>query len=287
MPIVNIEVFQQFSPRIIRVPAPVTDVTVQDLYNAVRDYEDELADGIQYPKLITGAGKEALGGGVAVGITITLQNAQLMFQTRPTVLSSGSATLSSSPSNNVHVLTDTTDGTFVTDGVVRGDYVYNFTTRAMETIIVVDSESSLKSLALSGSVNRNTWEITDEYLIYPNDQCTIAGGNLVAVDAVGAEIDSILTSPNTQVVRTSAASATLLTGGLTAQQTTDAVWDATTTDYQTPGTTGQSLTSGSAGGLSSAETADAVWGADPDSYKAAGSFGQWFRKIFWGAKRNT
>ena len=64
-------------------------------------------------------------------------------------------------------------------------------------------------------------------------------------------------SPNTQVVRSAASSATLVS----------------------------TVYSGS-GGLTPAQTAEAVWGADPDSYKTSGTFGEWFRKIFWGGKKN-
>jgi len=38
---------------------------------------------MQYPRLISAAGKEDLGGGVAVGITVTLQNAKVAFESRP------------------------------------------------------------------------------------------------------------------------------------------------------------------------------------------------------------
>ena len=53
---ITIEVFPQFSPRIIRIPAPTTDVVVQDIYNAIRDWEDELDNGIQYDTLVSGGG---------------------------------------------------------------------------------------------------------------------------------------------------------------------------------------------------------------------------------------
>lgn len=69
------------SPRIITVPEPIADISVQDLHDTIRDLEDE-PNAMQYPHLIDSAGKEDLGGGVAVGITSTLQNAQLAFAAR-------------------------------------------------------------------------------------------------------------------------------------------------------------------------------------------------------------
>ncbi len=70
------------SPRIITVAAPSTEVTMQDLVDTVRDLEDELNDGLQYEYILDAAGKENLGGGVAVGVTVTLRNARLAFEAR-------------------------------------------------------------------------------------------------------------------------------------------------------------------------------------------------------------
>jgi hypothetical protein len=70
------------SPRIIEVAAPSTEITIQDLHDTCRDFEDSLPSGMQYDQLISSAGKEELGGGVLVGITSTLQNALLQFEAR-------------------------------------------------------------------------------------------------------------------------------------------------------------------------------------------------------------
>jgi hypothetical protein len=66
------------SPRIITVLAPDTAITMQELVNQVRDWEDEQTD-MEYDHLIDASGKQPLGGGVLVGITVTLRNAQLAF----------------------------------------------------------------------------------------------------------------------------------------------------------------------------------------------------------------
>jgi len=70
------------SPRIITVLSPATSITVQDLVDQVRDWEDEVVN-MTYPYIIAAAGKEDLGGGVFVGVTVTLQNAKLKFEARP------------------------------------------------------------------------------------------------------------------------------------------------------------------------------------------------------------
>ena len=126
------------SPRIITVPAPLTEISVQDLHDTLTDIEDDLHNGMQYDRLIRSAGKEPLGGGVAVGITATLLNAKLAFAAR------------AGPS-------------FI--------------------------------------------------------QCIVSGGNLVAVDDVGANIDPIEPTAFTQIVAAASSSATSLDiGALTLSQ---------------------------------------------------------------------
>jgi hypothetical protein len=76
----------QFDPinRIITVLAPDTEITVQELINAIRDWED---DHLEWDKVADAAGKEYLGAGLYVAITVRLLNWRLKFQDRdqPTV----------------------------------------------------------------------------------------------------------------------------------------------------------------------------------------------------------
>ena len=67
------------SPRIITVDSPSVDITMQDLYDTLRTREQ---DQIDETFIIAGAGKEPLGGGVLVGLTLTLNNALLEFEAR-------------------------------------------------------------------------------------------------------------------------------------------------------------------------------------------------------------
>ncbi len=70
------------SPRIVTIPISISEVSVQDFHDTIRDIEDSPTN-MGYDILISSAGKESLGGGVAVGITSTLQNAKLAFAARP------------------------------------------------------------------------------------------------------------------------------------------------------------------------------------------------------------
>lgn len=77
----TIRVFPYLSPRIIEVQAPTTEISVQVLSNLIKDWEDE-PSSLPFPILIKTSGKQSLGGGVLVGITAELQNAQVSFQAR-------------------------------------------------------------------------------------------------------------------------------------------------------------------------------------------------------------
>lgn len=59
--------------KIITVEIPTVVVTIQEILNVIRDYEDELIN-LEEPQIVSAAGKEDLGEGVKVGITITLLN---------------------------------------------------------------------------------------------------------------------------------------------------------------------------------------------------------------------
>jgi len=124
---ITINVYPYDSPRIIEIPDTITDITVQEVVDAVRAWEDSEV-GMRFDYLIDAAGKENLGGNVKVGITATLQNAQIAFE-------------------------DRAGPTFV--------------------------------------------------------QCSISGGNLVAIDDVGDDLNPVAVTDYTQVVRTSSSSATL------------------------------------------------------------------------------
>lgn len=68
--------------RLITIESPEIEVTCQDLLNAIREFESS-EDGIDNPQVATAAGKEPLGGGVLVGVTLTLLDWKVKFEDRP------------------------------------------------------------------------------------------------------------------------------------------------------------------------------------------------------------
>ena len=69
--------------KLMTVEAPAVEITIQELHNLCVEFEDEL-DNLSTDIIVSSAGKEPLGGGVSVGITLTLINDwQLAFEARP------------------------------------------------------------------------------------------------------------------------------------------------------------------------------------------------------------
>lgn len=77
-----IRVYPHLDPRVIEILAPITEISIQSLSDQIKDWEDEPAN-LAYPILIKTFGKQSLGGGIYVGITAELQNAQISFEARP------------------------------------------------------------------------------------------------------------------------------------------------------------------------------------------------------------
>ena len=67
--------------RLITIESPATEVTCQNLLNAIRTFEYSTG-GIDDAQIGFAAGKEALGGDVFVGITLTLRDWKVKFEDR-------------------------------------------------------------------------------------------------------------------------------------------------------------------------------------------------------------
>lgn len=73
-----------FPAQIITVPLPDVTLDLQYLINSIRDAEDDITPGMSYSKIADAFGKQDLGGGVKVGITVVLLNGwRVMFAARP------------------------------------------------------------------------------------------------------------------------------------------------------------------------------------------------------------
>lgn len=200
------------SPRVIEVRAPSTTMNMQDWVDTVRKREDSF-QGMGFPKLLNASGKEDLGGGTAVGITAANQDMLLAFEARTTPAETGTVTGSpASPVAGRQIMQDTT-ATFVTNSVVRGSLVINFTDNSVADVVSVDSETQLTTKTLVNGIG-NTYDVADVYHVFNIIQVEALGGNLTAVDSVGSSISPVLPTAFTQVVRTLSSSATQVETGI-------------------------------------------------------------------------
>lgn len=71
----------------IIVPAPTTQVTIQELYNAIQNWQAFLPNLTNNANhrgtIVVATGKDYLGGGLYTGITLTLHGWKLGFEARP------------------------------------------------------------------------------------------------------------------------------------------------------------------------------------------------------------
>jgi hypothetical protein len=70
------------SPRVAWIDISVTTVNAQDLYDTLR-YLEAQSEAMDEPPIVDAGGKEPLGEGVYVGITVSLFNAIYAFADRP------------------------------------------------------------------------------------------------------------------------------------------------------------------------------------------------------------
>ncbi len=180
------------TPRIIEIEAPSVELTLQDLVDTVRVLEEQFV-GMSYPHLLNAGGKESLGGGVFVGITAELQDAQILFETDPTIAEAGTATTTSAaPIRRSITLTDSA-ATFITNGVLRGYQVINTTDNNVSEVLDVISETELLvGVPVLGSTN--TFTSGDSYIVATTIVTVVRGGNLVAVDDVAAPLDAAISA---------------------------------------------------------------------------------------------
>ena len=251
----TLTIYPYLSPRLIQVDSPTTNISIQEIVDLVRAWEDT-ARGLNFPHLIDATGKDNLGGGVSVGITATLQNAIISFEVQGGVDSSG--TVTTLDATGV-VLTDAS-GTFITDGIVAGDTVLNVTDGSITSVLTVDSETQLTTFGLESGTD-NQFASSDAYKVWNKVACEVLGGNLVAVNEFDEIISPFLPTAQTYVTRSSSSSATLTDLNLA-----NVVWDALTAGHTNAGTTGKALTDAGAAGN--------PWGSPVEGNTTAGTFGE-------------
>jgi len=204
----DLTVVQDVSPRYTEVAAPSTSLTMQDYVDTLRGLESEFQN-MSYPYLLDASGKQDLGGGLFVGITVSQNNLQVAFESRRTPAVDGTVTTGSGTPDerNRQTFVDT-GANFITANVQPGSFVVNWTDRSVTDVLkVIDANTLLTKALVNGTDNE--FQVTDDYSVWNIVQCRVDGGNLVAVDDVAAAISAIMPTAFTQVILTLSASATI------------------------------------------------------------------------------
>ena len=199
----DVSVRYDLSPRLAEVELGSNEITVQDSHDTLTSIQDS-EEGAQFPDLVDTAGGETLGGGVFVGLTTTLDNVQYApSATSPRT----TGTVTTGDASGVTLIDS--GATFITSGVLRGDWVINFTDQSVSEILSVDSETQLTTRGLRDGTG-NTFDVSDAYKVWEVDQFKLDGGNFVAVDSLDAPIEPLFSSFGRFLIKTSASSATSL-----------------------------------------------------------------------------
>jgi len=120
--------------KIITVKKPDKEITIQELYNTIRDYEDETYN-METDKICDCSGKEELGGGTYVGLTLKLIDWKLKFEDR---------------SGPDYVTCNVRGGNLVAYDTTLGDYVNPIEPAAYVTVTLTSSSSAtLQELQLT------------------------------------------------------------------------------------------------------------------------------------------
>lgn len=182
------------SPRIIEVSGSSVALTIQDLYDTLRD-KASLSLAMDDDEIIDGSGKDDLGGGTLVGLTIKLLNAKVKFSNKssPTVCTisggnliavdaDGNSMTPIEPSANVSVvIAQSSSATMIETGVTG-------LTEAESTLLAViaDVQNDVEFLK---KVEGGKWEISGNQMIfYDENNATEVMRFNITKDAAGNPI---------------------------------------------------------------------------------------------------
>jgi hypothetical protein len=237
------------SPRIAEVASPSIELLLQDYVDTTRPFESSFR-AMSHEFLASASGKDNLGGGKLVDITMTQENLKLAFEARTTPAETGQVTTGSvTPLLGEISFTDT-GALFETNGVVRGALVVNFTDRSIADVVSVDSETTLTTKTLVNGIG-NDFAVSDFYHVFNVEQMVVQGGNLIAVDDLDAVTNAISPTAFTQVIVTLSSSGTIaglpdleadiaaILAQTTAAAQAAAVWDALISAHTVTGSFGE------------------------------------------------
>jgi len=173
--------------RILWVPAPITEVTIQDILDTCRAISDDVANIDKRKLILRSGGEEELSSGDFVGLTVTANNMAVAFEARHNIKQVGTVTTGHPAGTDLY----DASALFLANGVTQGMLIRNLTDGSTCEVLTTISDTLLYCTALSGGVD-NEWGLGDSYKINEIVRCSISGGNLVARSYAGANIPKAL-----------------------------------------------------------------------------------------------
>ena len=160
------------SPRIAQIDAGAPNLSIQDLLDTIRVTEDDF-NALSFLKLANASGKDNLGGGLLVGITVAMQNLKVALEANRTPAQTGTVTTGSSPPDGRNRI-DLIDmsATFVANNVVRGSMVVNFTDNSIADVVEIIGENQIRTQTLVNGSD-NEFDIGDVYHVFNVAQITL------------------------------------------------------------------------------------------------------------------
>ena len=256
--------------KLVIVEAPDTDVTIQELVDEIRDWQDELVN-METDNICVATGKEDLAGGVQVGITLELINDwRLQFEDRV------------SPPWDICTVGG---GNLVATNVYNNEPVYP--SAYVNTVIAQSSSATLLSASGATLGPSDIPTIVDEVWDEAIAEHLIGGSIGEALDLAAS--GSSLTYDGIADSVWDEASADHLTPGtvgeaqdlaasgssLTYDGIADSVWDEPAADHLTPDSMGESQDLAASGSsLTYDGVADAVWDEPLSGHSTLGTAGE-------------
>lgn len=179
------------TPRILNIPLAWGDADAQDIWDTLSAEAAKL-DNLIYKKLLDrakGGGKSTIGVGKATGITVPMNNIQIMFEPQLSIAEAGTVT---TPDAAGQTLNDST-ALFVTNSVARGDVAENDTDGSHATVLRVASETQIITSPLLGGID-NEWGSADSYDILSWTRRAVTEGDVISQDYLEAPQPAVITS---------------------------------------------------------------------------------------------
>jgi len=187
--------------RIIEVGVPATEVSIQELLNAIRIWEDDQAN-LCIPQIAGATGKEDLGKSISVGVTLKLLNWKVKFEEKeiPTVCDiyggnlvavdgDGNIMNPIEPSTNITITKTASSSATIVEGALsteEHDALLNTATEeTVQTIKEKTDQINWEDINFLKNIEGGNWKIINNQMIFYNSDGTLEIARFNLFDSSG------------------------------------------------------------------------------------------------------